>query len=394
MNLIDRGIVFDASVAPPHERCSAFTSLIRLADGTLICGFKLGPEKLCATDRMVLMQSADEGRTWGRLFDGFDTTFQGTPGSYSGGYLVELDPTGPGGSGRLLISLHWIDRSDPTRPLSNPETAGVLPMKYLLAESRDAGRSWSAPHEISLAPHPGTNPTGAIVRLHNGQLMLSYESWKEWDAVEGEQSANVKRSADSGATWGEPITMASDPAKQLYYWDNRVTVQPGTGRPLAALWTHQVERGVDAPIHLVRGEPDGTRWSTPQSTPIQGQVAAPLFLDENRLLLVYVHRHDPPSMRAVLSDDAGKTWRLDEEVTLYESGQTRQAGMDQSRNEAEYWDDMTRWTFGHPKAVRLNGGQVYVVFYAPPDPAGPANHSTPQAADTPPLSIHGVRLQV
>lgn len=388
MKIIDRGLVFDASAAPGHERCSAFTSLIRLADGKLICGFKCGPEKMCATDRMVLMRSADDGRTWSRQFDGFDTTFDGTPGSYSGGYICEAEP------GRLLISLHWIDRSDPALPLSNPETAGVLPMKYLLAESRDAGRSWSAPREVSLAPHPGTNPTGAIVRLHNGQLMLSYESWKEWDAVEGKQSANVKLSADGGATWGEPVTMASDPTQQFYYWDNRVTVQPGTGRPLAALWTHEAPRGIDAPIHLVRGEPDGKRWSVPQPTPIRGQVAAPLFLDEHRLLLVYVHRHDPPSMRAVLSDDAGRTWRLDEEIVLHESGQTKQAGMDRSRNEAEYWDDMTRWTFGHPKAVRLDDGSILVAFYAPPESAHDPADSKAQPADAPvPLSIHWVRLQ-
>ncbi len=51
MKIVGHGLVFDASAAPTHERCGAFTSLIRLTDGSLICGFKIGPEKLCATDR-------------------------------------------------------------------------------------------------------------------------------------------------------------------------------------------------------------------------------------------------------------------------------------------------------------------------------------------------------
>lgn len=386
MNTVDCGLVFDSASAASYERCNAFTSLICLSDGSLICGFKSGPEKLCPTDRMILMKSDDQGKNWRRLFDGFDTEFNGVPGSFSGGYLVEIEP------GRLLISLHWIDRSNPSLPLSNPVTSGVLPMKYLISESVDTGRLWTPLREVGLSPHPGASPTGAIHQLGNGQLMLAYESWKEWDAVDGDQSANVKLSDDGGSTWGEPITIASDLTKRLYYWDNRIIRQPNTNRLLAAYWTHDSGRGVDMPIHLGWGSADGKCWGRPRETAIHGQVAAPLFLDEDHLLLVYVHRHDPPSIRAVISEDRGCTWKLEDEIVIYRSGATAQAGMDRSRGEAEYWDDMVRWTFGHPKAVLMGDGSVFVVYYAPPLSSDRAFDGSEVSTATPALNIHWARL--
>ena len=293
MKIIDQGVVFDAASAPLSERCSAFTSLLRLHDGTLLCSFNTGPAKISPQDKLILMKSEDDGRTWRRLFDGFETSFEGVPGSLSAGYLCEAEP------GRLLVSLQWVDRTDPTLPLSNPETAGVLPMKYLLAESRDGGASWSAPRQIDLAPHPGSNPTDGIRRLTNGQLLMPFESWKDWADVEGEQWAYVKLSADEGATWGASFPLAHDPQGRHYYWDNHVTVLGDTGELLAAFWTHDAQAGKDAAIHLAWGEPDGQRWSAPVSTGIEGQVAEPVSLGGDRLMLVYVHRPDPRALEVM-----------------------------------------------------------------------------------------------
>lgn len=385
MKVVERGTVFDAGKAERHEACCAFTSLIRLVDGRLICSFKTGPQKLSPHDRVILMESRDEGRSWRRLFDGFNTTFDGVPGSFTAGYLFEPTP------GRLLISLHWVDRSRPERPLSNPVTAGVLPMKYLLAESADGGCSWSPPREVNLAPHAGANPTSEILRLADGRLMLSYESWKEWDEVEGKQSANVRFSSDDGKTWSEPVCMAHDPDGRLYYWDNHVTCQPLSGELLAAFWTHDSANGVDVPIHLARGTPDGRLWETPQSTGVAGQVVAPVC-EENLWTLVYVHRQDPPSIRAVQSFDRGRTWATADELFVHQLKDQQQAGMAGRRSEAEYWDDMTRWTFGHPKVLRMPDGQLLVVYYAPAKDPGEKVRAAFQRPAAIPTSIYWARM--
>lgn len=386
MRILERGTVFEATSTSPHERCCAFTSVIRLSNGTLLCSFKSGPNKLSPQDHIILMQSNDDGRKWERLYDEFDTTFAGVAGSYSGGYLFEANPE------RLLISLHWVDRSDPTKPLSNPVTSGVLPMKYLLSESYDQGHTWTQPIEVCLAPHPGSNPTCEMLRLDDNSLLLAYESWKEWDEVEGDQSANVKTSSDEGATWSESITMATDPAKQLYYWDNHLTQQPETGKLLAAFWTHDTTLGLDAPISLAWGEPEGTQWSAPFSTSIDGQVVSPVFLEDGRLMLVYVHRHDPPSIRAIISNDLGQTWDLGNELIIHDNANQNQQGMGESRTNAEYWNDMTRWTFGHPKVIRLAQGQLLVVYYAPASKDLSSFEDTQAGTKSLPTSIYWARM--
>jgi hypothetical protein len=382
MKILSRGTVFDASNASPSECCCAFTSLVKLSSGKLLCSFKSGPSKLSPQDRVIIMESEDGGRTWGRLYDGFDTTFAGVPGSFSGGYLFEADQD------RLLISLHWVDRSDPAKPLSNPVTSGVLPMKYLLAESHDQGRTWSKPAEVSLAPHPGSNPTCEMLRLNDGSLLLAYESWKEWNDVDGDQSASVKLSRDEGKTWSRPITMASDPAKQLYYWDNHVTKQPNTGKLLAAFWTHDTTQGRDTTISLAWGEPDGSQWSEPSRTNVEGQVVSPIFLEDGRLMLVYVHRHDPPSIRAIISDDLGKTWNFVDEIIIHDNCNQNQQGMDKSRTNAEYWNDMTRWTFGHPKVIQRADRQFLVVYYAPASIATSNGRNLTDTDKSTPTSIY------
>jgi hypothetical protein len=357
MRIVDRGIVFNAQAAPEHERCAAFTSVMRTADGALMCSFKCGPTKLGPADRIIIMRSEDDGRTWRRWFNGFDTTFDGTPGSFTAAYLTEPQP------GRLIVNLHWVDRTHPDRPLSNPETSGVLPMKCLLAESTNGGVTWSGPRHVSFAPHPGTNPTGPILALRDGALLLPYESWKEWDDVDGKQAAYARISRDGGATWDGPLTMATDPDDRLCYWDNHLAVDPDTGELIAMFWTHDRSAGVDVPIHIAYGSADGRTWTKPQPTNIAGQVVEPVPLGGDRLMCVYVHRHDPPSIRAVVSEDRGRTWDMDRELLLYDAAGATQAGMTAARSEAEYWQDMVRWTFGHPKATRLPDGSVMVVHY-------------------------------
>jgi hypothetical protein len=34
------------------------------------------------------------------------------------------------------------------------------------------------------------------------------------------------------------------------------------------------------------------------------------------------------------------------------------------RQIGDYWDDMVRWRFGHPRGVRLPSGDIFVTYYA------------------------------
>lgn len=64
MQVVDRGVIFDASQAPENCRSSAFTSVVQLADGALIVAFRVG--KVVGMRRMGDCGSCAV-ETWGKL---------------------------------------------------------------------------------------------------------------------------------------------------------------------------------------------------------------------------------------------------------------------------------------------------------------------------------------
>ena len=130
------------------------------------------------------------------------------------------------------------------------------------------------------------------------------------------------------------------------------------------LWTHDQRAGQDLDIHITWGSADARRWTAPASTGIGGQICAPLALGGRRVFAAYVHRHNPPSLRAILSDDFGRTWTAAEELVFYDKARGGESGMGVSRDFADYWADMSIWTFGHPEPLLLPGGDVMVAYYA------------------------------
>lgn len=359
MRILGRGTIFDATAAPASARFCTFPSLARTAGGRLIAGFRVGSSKDSANEDVRVMVSDDEGATWQTAFAGFGEFPPGSGGRIRG---IALTPLGD----RLIASLLWVDHSDPTLPLASPQTQGLLPTRVLVAWSADDGRSWSTPQEVSLAPHKGNATTGPILILKDGRLALPYEAWKEYDdPTPGLHHAALRISADGAATWDELAIVAHDPQGRVLYWDQRLAVDPSDGTLIAMFWTHDRQAQRDLDIHIAWGSPDGRIWSEPIATGIAGQICAPLALDDGRVFAAYVHRHHPPSLRAILSDDRGRTWPAEEELVFYEKQRGGvESGMGGPRAFGDYWADMSIWTFGHPAPLRLPNGDVMVAYYA------------------------------
>ncbi len=359
MRVRERGTIFDATAAEPAARFCTFPSLARTAGGRLVVGFRVGSSKDSADEDVRVMVSDDEGATWQMAFGGFGAFPPGSGGRIRG---IALTPLGR----RLIASLLWVDRSNPDLPLASPETQGLLPTRVLVAWSDDAGHSWSTPQEVPLLPHKGNATTGAILALGDGRLALPYEAWKEYhDPSPGTHHAALRISADGGRTWDESAIVAHDPQGRVLYWDQRLTVDPLSGELIAMFWTYDRRAQHDLDIHIAWGSPDGRAWSRPLATGIAGQICAPLALGNGRVFAAYVHRHHPPSLRARLSDDGGRTWDAAEELVFYEKVRGgAESGMEGARDFGDYWADMSIWTFGHPAPLLLPDGNVMVAYYA------------------------------
>ena len=379
MRIAGRGTIYNAMAkgTPREARFCIFPSLARLQGGELACSFRTGSAKDSADEDCRVLVSADHGASWQTALAGFGDLAGAPPGRWR----VRCLAVAALGGDRLAGSLCCIDRSDPALPMFNPQIEGILPTRVLYARSVDGGWSWPDPCELSLAPHSGNATTGSILVLGNGDLALPYEAWKDYyDVGPGRHHAALRISRDGDMTWPVMSIVAHDPDGRVLYWDQRLSVEPESGRLIAMFWTHDRQAGRDLPIHVATGSPDGLTWSMPQSTSIAGQICAPLALGGGRVFAAYVHRHNPPGLRAVLSDDFGQSWTAAEELVFYEKALGGgESGMTGQRDFADYWADMSIWTFGHPAPLALPGGDVMVAYYA---------------GDASAMSIEWVRIEI
>ena len=358
----DQGLIFDACLQPKSRRIAYFTSLCILRSGTILCGFQNGPGKHAVTSTIRLCRSVDRGRKWKLLPVVFETRMDGTCGSLAAVELVEAAP------GRLLLFASWFDRSDPDRPLFDPVTEGILRSKQLLSVSADDGITWSEWRELSTCDLKGCTLTGPVLQWSDGTIAFPFESFKEYgDPNPGRHAAWLMVSRDLGETFSPPLLVAQHPEHAVYYWDQRLCAGPQPGEFTALFWTHDLAGRCDLNVHLRSGVVSGDRIAVKpiRTTAIVGQIAAPLRLDDGRLLAFVVDRGRPGTMTLWCSPDGGASWPAEDRLVIYTHDE--RAAITQGRENIdfkEYWEDMCKWSFGHPAIRLLADGRLLLAWYA------------------------------
>jgi hypothetical protein len=377
MHVEDRGLIWDATSRPEEEAIAFFTGLCPLCSGTILSGFQVGPAKHAPTATIRLCRSRDRGQTWQEMAWRFPTTLDGVRGSLAAAELVEAGP------GRLLLFTTWFDRSDPRRPLFDPVTEGLLPSRQLIAVSTDEGESWGPWQVLATPGLTGCATTGPVTRWADGTIAYAFESFKEFDDPQpARHGAWLLVSRDGGRTFDPPFLVARHPDNTIYSWDQRLGPTHRDGEFVALFWTHDRAAKRDRNVHLLHASiHDGPRArEQPRETTIPGQIAAPLVRDDGRLLAFVVDRDRPGTMTLWLSADGGRTWPVDERLVVHVHDE--RAALTQGKENidfAQYWEDMGKWSFGHPAIRSLGDDRVLLAYYA----------GTPQR-----MSIHWARVNV
>jgi hypothetical protein len=353
VQVLERSVVFSDSDPDSPQRVACFPSLARLADGRVLCAFRVGSSKDSADETIRLAGSRD-GAGWELLPFAPATSLDGVPGSLRVGHLIETAP------GQLLVVASWVNRSDPAAPISHPETGGCLELRSVVFRSRDGGASWSEALPIADAPFPQPEISGPPVALSQpGHLLLPMENQKSFDDPNPiDEKAYALLSFDAGLSWPEWAMIAHDfPHRK--FWCNRVAKLP-SGRLACVSWTFDEATQRDLPLHLSFGSPDGRQWSAPVSTGIHGQVSHLLALDESTLLMATSHRESPAAIRLRASFDGGKSWDGDGLLVLDAQNQAASSGGDLG----EYYQQMTGYTFGWSPMLRLDDDTLLLAYFA------------------------------
>jgi hypothetical protein len=245
-----------------------------------------------------------------------------------------------------------------------------------MAQSSDGGESWSAWREIPIPGLTGCASTGPVVRWDDGTIAFPFESYKEFDDPSpARHAAWVLVSRDAGKSFEEPQLVAQDTSHQTYYWDQRLCPSLNSGEYAAMFWTHNREQKADLAVHFRRGSladsavdaaaAQKRETGSVRDTGIPGQIAAPLLLDDGRILSFVVDRGTLGTMKLWQSSDHGNSWPTEDALLVYTHDE--RAPVSQGKTEIdynEYWADMAKWSFGHPCIRPLPNQRVLVAYYA------------------------------
>jgi hypothetical protein len=237
----------------------------------------------------------------------------------------------------------------------------------LYCVSSDEGESWSEWVELPTPGLSGCALTGPIVRWSDGTIACAYESFKEFDDPEPvDPAAWFSLSRDGGESFGDPWQVAHHSEGEKYYWDQRLCPSETAGEFIAMFWTHDRPEQKDLNVHFLRsslaaGERAGKE---PVETNIPGQIAACYDTGQGRLLAYVVDRGNPGTMTLWQSADDGLSWPAEARLVVHVHDE--QAAISQGRDNidfAEFWEDMGKWSFGHPAIRPLADGWL-VAWYA------------------------------
>ena len=363
MEVVERGIV-SAAVPGTSRAFSTFPAFVVLADGRLVITYSIGSGKDTDDLDIELRRSTDGGRTWTEPVTPFETSLEGRRGSLKAAPITRLD------GDHLIVAGLWIDREAfPGQPLFNPETEGCLPMTVLLANSHDAGRTWTPWRVVPMPDDIGPpSLTNAVLHLADGRLVLSIESNKPYlDTSKWFQRVVHLRSSDGGATWSAPETVLEDPTGRIANWDQRGAIAPD-GRLVTFTWTYDFEtaeylnvrRRISADGVAPFGPARGPRVRRPAGAsggvarrPRGGRVGRPVRDVQHPRAVGSRDR------RALRSRHRGRDHRPADPIERPSATDTTDATA-----VGEALVDMGTWSYGLAFAEALPDGEVGVVHYA------------------------------
>lgn len=361
MKIVASGVAV-AGKENTDQQSNSFPGICVLPNGRWLCGYRSSPFKSKEPGQAArLTWSDDEGATWSEpIMPLMPPKLEGRPGVLRCLYCTPL------GGSDVVAAIMWQDHSDPTLPMFNPKTEGVLDLRLMIARSSDNGETWSDLQEIDQPFYKVPLAiTGPILVLPNGEWIYHSEVNKHYDDAETvwHHSSVFMISKDQGRTWPELAVASSCPENRYFYWDQRPQLLDN-GKVLDLFWSFDNKEAKYINIQAREFNPADRSWSEMWNTGIPGQPAPPVSLADGRIVMVYVDREGSPTLKARTSNDGGRTWPDATELILHETAVVSQT-WDKGKME-DAWNEMGKFSLGLPATTLLPNGDVLAVYYQGP----------------------------
>ena len=296
--------------------------------------------------RAVTVRSEDRGRTWNVWNEDKNRPsndvmaprpgIDGKPGS-----LAEIAPVDYLNKDVLVSNFNYqyMTQDHLVRDfLTSARTLIEAPDRQVFFRvSKDSGRTWSRSAAVPLDGFDSLAAVESATVRPDGRCLLFLNGVKQGDT----SRPVVFRSTDDGTSFRflSYVTPKDDPqfkgVNQMY---PRGLVLP-SGRILCTL---RVDRDWAGEMWTLvyKSDDGGDTWQFLSRISEYGAPAAPLRLKDGRLVMVYGYRLEP-SIRAVVSEDEGRTWGPQIVVR----------------------DDGGSWDLGYPRAWEAAPGKIGTIYY-------------------------------
>ncbi len=354
IKIVDSGILYQNPLPQLRMIHASFPNIQQISVKEFLCVYRRGSAWESVDGVIGKLRSTDGGKTWlgeGEVREDFGSERRY---SYRGGHLTKIK------DGTLLLTSCRFDRSDPDKPIFNPLTEGYLPVDAALFHSLDGGRTWSSPQAVSLPEGEIGNPIGPVLELSDNRWLMPFETWKSYDDTGPAQQRTVAIFSENGKTWDNLTSIADGRAEGIVYWDSTI-ITLKDDRLFALLWTRDLKSDIDLPIHRTISNDGGRTWSKPESTGVNGHTMSVVDLGNQHLLMVYSLRNvEQPGIMAVLSENEGKSWKLTDQVMIWDAHEQTNVGV---ANRDRCLADMATYAFGKPQAIKTTEGSILVSFW-------------------------------
>jgi predicted neuraminidase len=284
-----------------------FPDVVRLADGKLLAAYRESTGHVKADGRITVVESADNGQTWGEPRVVVDGPFDDRDPK-----MVVLK------DGTVLLSYFVIEWTEPWQT-----THGTW-----MHRSTDNGQTWSdpvligtamaLPEEERRASKTFSASHGAAVELPGGELLFPLYGRLPGEAL---MRATVVRSTDGGLTWPAESEVLMAASGEFHFQEPTLTVLDD--RVITLIRT-TVEHA-----YIAESMDGGRTWSTPVPTDMPASSHHALLLSSGEVLVTYgdvtprFSEHRDTVGRMVRHP--AKTWDGYGDVQLYDSGHKDQA---------------------------------------------------------------------
>ena len=322
---------------------SAFPTLVQLDNGDLICGFSMGGGAHVSGGTHC-SRSIDNGSTW----------------SYQGPILKPTATPLTRNHLRLSRTQDGVLLAYGQRDAQEQTAAGrkVLACDPVLCRSTDGGRSWSAPQVIPFQIPGPYEISNSIVVTNDGRWLAPAGSY--YSGRYGERVV-LHESTDQGATWDTMHSVFADPEAKIGYLEQKVIeCQPQC--LLATAWVQDYQKDIDLKNRYSFSSDGGRTWEGPHTTGIQGQTMTPIWMGDDRFLVLYNRRFGQQSVQMCLVRAAGANWNIEFEGTMYDGRSHLELSEDVSSQE-----QIGLIQFGFPTALRIDQANFLATHWCQED---------------------------